>query len=812
MKWTQTLRISFGLTSLTVSILLAGLALGLFPDSVAATLGGRKALCEAVAIHCSAAVQRGDVQDVQDTTRALIERNPDILSAGVRLADGKLVTEVGDHEANWEKLHDGVSTTTQVQVPIVDQTAPWGQVEFRFRPLAPAMCWAILQNPIADLLLFVVLAGLLAYFLYLRILGRFLQAGSSAAAPQRVREALNTLAEGVLILDQKQRIAMANEAFARLVGRTATELEGHNAAAFPWQAKDGGATPPVFPWNRAAAERATLTGSILDLAGEAGARILSVNATPILGDDGSLRGTLATFDDLTVIERKNANLQKMLVRLRQSQAEVRLQNEKLSALASRDPLTNCYNRRAFFDQFENLWSSAKRYGHPLSCVMVDVDHFKKINDRFGHGVGDQVLQQIAQILRNMARQNDILCRYGGEEFCVLLPHVSLADAYQAAERFRQGIAAGKCGNVSVTASLGVSSLSLGASEPRELLDQADKALYHAKNSGRNRSICWDDIPETPAAPAPRTEEVKPSDGPIPIPFHAVTALVSALAHRHADTAHHSRRVADLAVALANGLMSQTDCYVLEVAALLHDIGKLGVPDAVLLKPGPLTSDEWKVIRTHEGIGEQIVAAAFTSPQLTAMIGLHHCWYGGSPHDSGLPRGQDIPLGARILSICDAYDAMVSDRGYRRGRSRSDAFAELRRCAGTQFDPELVERFIEIMQARDDSRTPPSLAMSKQIALKIGLEMEWLASAIDSRDRITLAARAGRLHTTAQAHGITPIAMAAAQLERCAGGTQDWAEFTKLTIQLMDLCRETYRSYLPAPATNAQKTEQATAAG
>jgi hypothetical protein len=182
-----------------------------------------------------------------------------------------------------------------------------------------------------------------------------------------------------------------------------------------------------------------------------------------------------------------------------------------------------------------------------------------------------------------------------------------------------------------------------------------------------------------------------------------------------------------------------------------------------------------------------------------MITKHHCWYGGSPHDTELPVGKEIPLGARILSICDAFDAMVSDRVYRRGRSQTEAFAELRRCSGTQFDPELVERFIEKVESRDDRRTRSDLVVPKQIALEIGMEIERLAATLDDQDAAVLAARAGRLRATALAHGVAPIAQAAAQLEGCASSGEDWAQFTDLTIELLDLCRATYRSYLPPSA-------------
>src|SRR5262249_27858647 len=153
------------------------------------------------------------------------------------------------------------------------------------------------------------------------------------------------------------------------------------------------------------------------------------------------------------------------------------QNQELRTLATRDPLTGCLNRRAFFTEFETHWAAAQRYDQALSIIMLDIDHFKSINDTHGHSAGDQVLQQVAAAVKSMLRKTDAVCRYGGEEFCILLPHTTLTEAAQAAERFRQGVAARKCGEISVTTSVGVSAVSLGAGQPQELLEQADKALY-----------------------------------------------------------------------------------------------------------------------------------------------------------------------------------------------------------------------------------------------------------------------------------------------------------------------------------------------
>jgi putative nucleotidyltransferase with HDIG domain len=278
---------------------------------------------------------------------------------------------------------------------------------------------------------------------------------------------------------------------------------------------------------------------------------------------------------------------------------------------------------------------------------------------------------------------------------------------------------------------------------------------------------------------------------MPIPFHAVTALMSALAHRDAATAEHSQRVADLCIATAKGLMSINDCFLLEVAAMLHDIGKLGVPDAILLKPGGLTEDEWKVMRTHDQMGVEIISAAFGSTALTDIVRTHHAWFNGNPENPGLPTGRDIPIGARILTIADAYDAMVSDRPYHRPKTREQAFTELRRCSGKQFDPELVERLITAVSASDKARTAPALSVPQQTALRIRLEIERLACALDDRDLSMLSAMANRIAAVATKDGLPQIATVATTLEKTASAQTDLEGVLKLTNELLGLCRSSH---------------------
>jgi len=816
-KISASTHVSIGITFLTVSLILAAHGLGLIPGAAQVNIAARKQLCETLAIQFSLAAQNGDTAIIENTTKALMDRDKEIMSVGLRSSDNRMLIQVGDHAKNWQGANPKHSTLTHVRVPILKDAMPWGDLEIAFRPENDGGFFSFLFTPIATLIGFTCASGFTAYFFYMRRMLRHLD--PSSVIPDRVKTMLNTLAEGVLILDKQERIVLANEAFAAIVNRPSKELQGQKASLLKWTEPQSDSPAESHPWIASLREGHTLTGVRIGMAAAAGTeptseanaalagRILRVNSMPILGGDGSMRGALATFDDITAVEEKSQRLRQMLQVLQQSRDEINRQNQELQTLATTDPLTGCINRRSFFTTFESQWKSSKRYGHLISCIMVDIDHFKRINDRYGHSTGDQVLRHVAGLLKQLARDTDSVCRYGGEEFCILLPHESLEGAALAAERFRREVESKPCTEIQVTISVGLSSIELGAKEPQELLDQADKALYFAKRSGRNRFVRWDQVPANyqldQAKDAQHDSRPEPDTRQF-IPFQAVTALMQALRHRDAATADHSTRVADLAVSAAKGLLPLRQCFVLEVAAMLHDIGKLGVPDAILFKPGGLTEDEWKLMRTHDRMGVEIVSAAFGSEELTEIVRLHHAWFSGNPDNPGLPRGQDIPLPARILTIADAYDAMTSQRPYQTPKTPQAAFAELRRCAGTQFEPALVERFITAVESGFASQDRAPLTLPQQSALRIRLEIERLACALDEQDLSQLTAMATRISAVAEREGMPAIAATAASLASAADSAPDLEAILKTTNELLALCRSPQSLVVPGSSPPGMK--------
>jgi diguanylate cyclase (GGDEF)-like protein/PAS domain S-box-containing protein len=305
------------------------------------------------------------------------------------------------------------------------------------------------------------------------------------------------MAEGVLLLDQDERIVLANAAFLEQVGRSPASLLGAKASSLDWKRKDSSEAPETFPWLEAIRTSEAVTGTPLVLGGESleESRVFVVNGSPVLDGWGRAKGAIATFDDVTELERKSRELQDALEELEKSQDEIRLQNEELRFLANSDPLTTVANRRAFLKVFEALFEAAKMEGGRFCCVMVDIDHFKRVNDNHGHAAGDEVLKRVGQALKDEVRATDAVCRYGGEEFLLMFPDARMEAAVTAAERLRRRLRSPGFARVPITASFGVSSLAFGAPTPTELINQADAALYASKEAGRDRTTRWDELPD-----------------------------------------------------------------------------------------------------------------------------------------------------------------------------------------------------------------------------------------------------------------------------------------------------------------------------
>jgi diguanylate cyclase (GGDEF)-like protein len=317
----------------------------------------------------------------------------------------------------------------------------------------------------------------------------------AAVAPALLRSSLNAFTEGVLLLDNRERIIMANNTFAQIVGSSPRALNGLSISRLGW--KFSNSYENELPWSITIRDGSQQTNRQMCLSGRAETRkVYLVDSAPVCDDRGKNSGVMVTFSDITHLEEKNDQLEGMLGMLKKSRDEVRRQNEVLQVLATRDSLTDCLNRRSFFEKFETVFKIAQRDGHKLACIMADIDMFKSINDRYGHAHGDEVIRKVAECLQLSLRSTDTICRYGGEEFCIVLPGMHLDVAMATAERARSNIqllqVAGTTGAsaISITASFGIASLEHGATTLSQLIELADKALYSAKNTGRNRVAIW----------------------------------------------------------------------------------------------------------------------------------------------------------------------------------------------------------------------------------------------------------------------------------------------------------------------------------
>lgn len=796
LRLSATMRISIGLGFIATTALFAAFAIGLIPDIEQIKVKARLAQCETIAISASTQARQDETYRMEQTLRAIVERSENIESIAIRRESGFLVAEIGDHRAHWDNAIAEQGSNTFVLCPILaSNLEPWGTIEVRFRELPQSGLAWVANHPYLNMFLAVPAALIVLTYVYLRKMLRHMD--PSKAVPSRVRSALNTLTSGLLVLDTKGRIVLANRAFATATGYNPADLQGKLVSSLPWRGADLNAPVTNFDWQNSITEGKAQPATMLSIDQDSPKTFL-VNCAPIEGEQGGFRGILASFEDVTLLKEKELKLKSILDELTKSREEICRHNEQLCELAARDPLTGCLNRRSFFECFEQEWNRAARYEHPLCCIMLDLDHFKSINDRYGHTSGDRVLKEVGGLLDETVRDGDLVCRYGGEEFIILLPHIDYDDGMLAGERFRRLISeAVSIDGQSVTASLGVSAMALGGEHPQAIVEQADSALYLAKRNGRDGVVGYRDVPENAEIDQKLTAQARSSTSQddVAIPFHAVTALISALGYRDAGTADHSRRVADLCVEVGSQLMAVGECYILEIAALLHDIGKIGVPDAILLKPEPLTKEEWEIMGIHDRMGVEIVDSAFNSPELTEIIQTHHAFYGGQGRQSDMPTGKDIPLGSRILSIADTYDAIVSDRVYRKGRSQEVAFAELRRCAGTQFDPDLIEQFINCVSSQTQTADEVDLEVNKKTALRIGVQIERITQAIDNQDNESLSALLGRLKMTAQAGDAHTIAESVASIESAVSEDAEMTVILKLSNDLLYHCRTTQRAFL-----------------
>lgn len=392
--------------------------------------------------------------------------------------------------------------------------------------------------------------------------------------------------------------------------------------------------------------------------------------------------------------------------------------EETRTLALTDALTGLASQRSMRDQLGALLERARTAGTSLSLVTLDLDKFKQINDRFGHPVGDRAIREVANIIRSRMGPEDVAARNGGDEFTLLLPGRQPEEARALMEGLADAVADTELLNgkqrIPLTLSVGIATFPDHAGALPALISRSDQATYIAKHIGRNRVTVWGDLSGIEDqlghhwgwAP----EEKRDSPGQLADPIKVMTAMVDA---RDGLTYGHSVRVEKYcaAVARVQGLSEQAVADI-SLGGLLHDVGKIGIPDAILNKPGPLTLPETETVQQHPEIGAELMRRIGMPEELVAMVLHHHEFFDGSGYPFGLS-GRDIPLGARIIAVCDAFEAITSRRPYNLPKPVPWAVEELRRCGGIQFDPEIVGAFVNRVLAEDATVKAAAVAAGRR---------------------------------------------------------------------------------------------------
>ncbi|MES2353944.1 MAG: diguanylate cyclase [Pseudomonadota bacterium] len=493
-------RISIGLVSLTLALVLVfDSIVDILPNQQKQLLQVRQRISAAIGNQVVVSLARNDIDGLHIILDQMVIQDPDIQSIGVRRSDGTLVAASKEHTRLWVPTDDGKATLTQVPMPLSINKARWGEIELAFKNGGASTIWAWLNNPGVLLSVLFATIGLIAFYLYLRRALQYLD--PSQAVPERVRKAFDTLTESVLILDVESRVMLANSSFKMLHPEADKRLDGKPVSQLSWlvdgMPKDNESDD--YPWEAVIRSNQTVQGKRLKIPLPSGkSREVMMNCSAISDGSGIARGCLVSFNDVTQLSETNQLLQHTLEELQVSQDKIQQQNEELKKLAHFDPLTGCLNRRAFFSQGEELFREVRDSGKEGVCIMTDIDHFKLVNDRYGHPVGDLVIQQVATMLERALRTQDLLCRYGGEEFCIFLPDVDVETAAVIGERMRSSIEKGAGPGIRtvegllVTSSYGIASIKAGGKTLAEMIEQADQALYKAKKTGRNKVVIVED--------------------------------------------------------------------------------------------------------------------------------------------------------------------------------------------------------------------------------------------------------------------------------------------------------------------------------
>jgi len=423
-----------------------------------------------------------------------------------------------------------------------------------------------------------------------------------------------------------------------------------------------------------------------------------------------------------VVKERTEELMKEISEHKESQHKVSLlaeglsvSNRKLKKLSLTDSHTGLYNHRYLGEVIDAEFQRARRYAHHLTIIMLDIDYFKSINDVYGHQFGDLVLKQLAKQLKKMVRRYDVVIRFGGEEFLIISPGIDRAQALLLSQRILEGLNLYSFGNkkhyVKLKISMGVASYpDDNATCGMDLVNTADQILNKAKESGGNRVYILSDIKKDNDAVSngkdknPNVKILKNKIDKLNKRANqslteAILAFAKTIELKDHYTGEHVEITGHYATLIANKIgLPREEVELIRQASILHDLGKIGISEKVLHKKSKLTKQEFEEIKKHPQIGADILRPIHFLHGLIPIIFYHHERWDGKGYPSGV-KGEEIPIGARIIAIADVYQALTSDRPYRKAYSKEKAVKIIKSGAGTQFDPRITEIFLSILKSQ-----------------------------------------------------------------------------------------------------------------
>ena len=423
-----------------------------------------------------------------------VRRDDEVRSAGLRDKRGRVLMATRGHSRFWAGAPETGSTESFMRLPIFNQGAQWADLEIVYAEAdAQTILVELWARPVTKIILTMAVLGFIANLFYMKRILKHLD--PSQVIPTRVQTALDVMADGVLLIDAEERIVLANGAFCEKTELSRASLLGMSASSLAWDTAKATSNSYRVPWEVAIREGESAMDVPISImpAGAEEPIEFRVSGSPVLNGLSQSKGAIVTFKDVTELERQRRALEGAMTELEKSRDEIRIQNEELELLASTDPLTGLANRRTFMDAYGEFFEATRKAGTPLSCLMVDIDFFKRVNDDHGHAMGDEIICQVAQVLKDHSESVGLAGRYGGEEFCVALPNMTSEGAMEIAERMRETIGAPAFARIPVTVSIGIASTESGARSYTVLIEEADESLYASKRNGRNRVTRYDQI-------------------------------------------------------------------------------------------------------------------------------------------------------------------------------------------------------------------------------------------------------------------------------------------------------------------------------